>query len=269
MKKNKLFYLLLLLVLILVPSVNTGAKNKETIYLTNTSYNEANDSWNFTVEIESNKKIYYSYDGSKLDKSCSSVKSGQAVSVPAKGINDKYRILKLFTINSKGKVVNKIYYNIVRITQKQTYQSDLEKFVPTLYGVEDNDYIKAKKIYTWIGQNRLYKYDGVTNNKYDAFYNVTSACDGFAQLYADMCTVAGIECYYVNDEIVDYKYMNRHGWNHLYLDGELYYVDVVWSGVCMKNKVDYSHFANNSILKNIVTGKYDFSSTKCDSVYVR
>lgn len=105
---------------------------------------------------------------------------------------------------------------------------------------------------TLISYNRVtastYEFDGLTNHEYGAFYGKTSACSGLARLYIDMCKIVGLKAEYMSEELGGYKYISWHAWVHLYLDGNIYLVDPTWSGVCFDNKVDYSHFCNNSVV---------------------
>lgn len=262
-KIRNLIYIFMFIILIVVPCTISSAQENNTIYLTKSSYNEENACWEFKVENESNDRIYYTFKDDPLDKSCQYITSGQVVSVPSSLIKNSYKTLKLFTLNKSGKVTNKMYYRIDRIA-RNSYLNDLSKLCYSIFDLEDSQYIKAKKLYTWIGENKLYEFYGLTNHEYGAFYGKTSACSGFARLYMDMCSIAGIRCEYVSDAIVDYKYVSWHAWNHIYLDGKMYLVDPTCSGVCFDNEINYSRFCNNGVVNYVITPNYDLSSPKYD-----
>ncbi|BCN30409.1 transglutaminase domain-containing protein [Anaeromicropila herbilytica] len=263
--KSKLFSIILIIsICFTVLPIDVSARNIN-ISITNSKYNTTTACWDFTIQSNTKSKIYYSFkDSEVLNYKCESIKSGQVVSVPSSLINDSFNTLKLFTLDKKNNIKDKMYYR-VDIIARNTYMKDLNNLCNSIYNQEDSQYIKARKLYTWIGKNKTYKYDGLTNHEYGAFYGISSACSGFSRLYVDMCSIAGIKCEYVSDEIVDYKYKEWHSWNHIHLDDKIYFVDPTWSGVCFENKVDYSHFCNNGIVNHIVTEKYDLSSTLYDN----
>ena len=268
-KIRSLIYMTILLILIVAPFTisSAGTKNNDTIYLAESSYNEENACWEFKIEYATNERIYYTFkDSETLDKNCSFINSGQVIYVPSSLIKNSYKTLKLFTLDKSGNIDNKMYYRVDRIS-RNTYMDDLTKLCYSLFNVKDDQYTRARKLYTWIGENKLYEFDGLTNNEYSALYGSTSACSGFARLYVDMCTIAGIKCEYVSEDIVDYRYTSWHAWNHIYLDDKIYLVDPTWSGVCFDNVLNYSHFCNNGVVNYIVTPNYDLSSTKYNNFH--
>lgn len=266
-KKRLLLVSLLMLFLFINTSNMVVASGKSNINLTTTFYNADTACWEFKIEYVLNERIYYTFkDNETLDKSCSFINSGQAISVPSSLIKNSYKTLKLFTLDKKGNISQKMYYRIDRIS-RNTYMDDLTKLCYSIFDFNDSQYTKARILYTWIGENKLYEYDGLTNHEYGALYGGTSACSGFARLYVDMCTIAGIKCEYVSEDIVDYKYTIWHAWNHIYLDDKIYLVDPTWSGVCFGNVLNYSHFCNNGIVNHIITPNYDLSSSIYDNFY--
>lgn len=258
MMKRKIVLFILLLVCFVTMLQSNRVLAGNTIMLNDSEYNAKMACWDFTIKGNSNDKIYYTYKDEKLDNTCDYIKSGSKISVPASLIKNSYSLLKLCTYRN-GKQYNYRIYNIANIS-RNTYINQLRMLCGNIFDVEDNDYTRAKKLYTWIGENCIYEYDGLTNNEYNAFYGRIAACSGFARLYKDMCMIAGLRCEYVSEETVDYKYKEWHAWNHLYLDNQLFIVDPTWSGVCFNNKVDYSHFCNNAIVNYVITDKYDLSS---------
>lgn len=262
-----LTYVAIFLIFIMVPFTTSSAKDSGIIYLTESSFNADRACWEFKIEYKSNERIYYTFkDNITLDATYSYVNSGQVISVPSSLMKNSYKTLKLFTLDEMGNIDRKMYYKIDKIV-RNTYVNDLSKLCYTLFDDDDSQYTKARKLYTWIGENKIYEYSKIGNNEYNAFYGVGSDSFGLSQLYADLCTVSGIKCEVVNSYNIDYDYAKRHSWNHIYLNNNAYLVDVYWSGVCFYNEPNYSHFCNNSIVNNIVTPNYDLSSTKYDNFY--
>ncbi|WP_167957038.1 transglutaminase-like domain-containing protein [Anaerosporobacter faecicola] len=253
----KKYLLVFLCVVLMLQGISVKAESKTKVSISSTSYNEQTGTWDFTIQSNSNKKIYYTYSNEHLDKKCKYVYDGDKISVQASLINTTYTTLKLF-IFEKDKMI-KMYYRINNIANN-VYAKDLLSLCYDIVDTNDSDYIKAKKLYTWIGENKLYKFEGNKNNVYNALYGKYCACSGFARLYVDMCKLVGLKAEYASEYIVDYKYTEWHAWVHLYLDGNIYLVDPTWSGVCFNNEVNYSHFCNNSVVNYVVTEKYDLSS---------
>jgi len=89
------------------------------------------------------------------------------------------------------------------------------------------------------------------HNIYGALVNGEAVCEGYAKAFMYVLQKAGMETMYFSGTSSRDGVAVAHGWNGVYLDGELYYFDITWDDV-ESECVSYSNFALNSeeVLKN-------------------
>ncbi len=119
------------------------------------------------------------------------------------------------------------------------------------YGLT-SDYDKARAIFTWIVNNVSYDYTTL-ENRGAAYYTSNDAydtrlvmCTGYANLFAAMSRLVGIDTSVVTGDTYQYDgetYLGRHAWNVSKLDGEIYYIDTTWGDSPLG--IDYSYFSRN------------------------
>uniref|UniRef100_UPI00404906E2 transglutaminase domain-containing protein n=2 Tax=Flavobacterium sp. TaxID=239 RepID=UPI00404906E2 len=153
-------------------------------------------------------------------------------------------------------------------TKTISYSGNISKLVDDLTKVCTSDIEKSRAIYFWITDNISYDYKTFNKNKNnvsfkcknqvdcDAKYaawrnkyihqvlkNKKGICAGYAELFDEMCELAGIACYVVEGYTKSEPYQIgkmgdlNHAWNVMIIDGNYYYLDLTWaSGYCTNNK---------------------------------
>lgn len=103
------------------------------------------------------------------------------------------------------------------------------KMSQTELAVSINDYLAANVTYA-------YEADGVTPSNAVWTHNIVGwaekdfgVCETYAESYAYLCGLFGLDCWTVNGVAAQSGVMSGHAWNILKLDGEWYNVDVTWN----------------------------------------
>ena len=137
--------------------------------------------------------------------------------------------------------------NGAKVREKVTYtKAELGEIFTEIEKVEKginpnwNDYEKALYIYDYMRRNITYhsgedirvfdKAAGQANRSkhYDSLTGLTdrvSTCNGYAFIYQELLNRQGIECFTVGGK---YKLDGQHAWNIVTIDGNSFYVDIVW-----------------------------------------
>lgn len=109
---------------------------------------------------------------------------------------------------------------------------------------EASEFDKIFKIYKYIADNVDYDYTYEKYTAYDAFFEGSSVCQGYAQLFYKMCKFADLDGVRLligwaegGSDIWD-----RHAWNSVKLDGKYYYLDPTWDGQGTGETLRYMHF---------------------------
>lgn len=101
---------------------------------------------------------------------------------------------------------------------------------------------KARSIYTWIALNISYDQTSIVDasfkNKQNAqcvWENRIAVCEGFANLFHEMCKVAGLESRVIKGYVkdfggMDFKFPN-HAWNSVKIEGKWRLLDATWASV--------------------------------------
>ena len=70
-------------------------------------------------------------------------------------------------------------------------------------------------------------------------------CQGYAELFRDMCTLAGLEVNFIGGEATNSSGKTEsHAWNQVKIDGTWYNVDVTWDDPTYANKNANDHTGN-------------------------
>ncbi len=132
---------------------------------------------------------------------------------------------------SRPKVTTKQYNNVNSI------QSLTEQLINGL----SSDLDKAKAIYTWIGENISYDTQAYfsgnyqDSNAYNTFITRKSVCQGYAELFNEMATFAGLEAKVISGYAKGYGYKlndkitgTNHAWNVVKINNDWKLIDTTW-----------------------------------------
>ncbi|MDR1902105.1 MAG: hypothetical protein LBQ88_07495 [Treponema sp.] len=123
--------------------------------------------------------------------------------------------------------------------------TDPENTLPDLAGALvkglTDQFLKAKALHDWICDNIVYDtemYFSIKNFPQDyisVLKKKTAVCEGYANLYNKMCTLAGLESMVINGYSKGFGYRGAigdytdHAWNAVKLNNKWYLVDVTWN----------------------------------------
>jgi len=126
-------------------------------------------------------------------------------------------------------------------TEPDRFVKPLVQFL--LKGAKD-DYHKVKILHDWLAENIEYDVEAyltgasVDNSRDAALMRRRAVCHGYAGLFEQMCSLAGIPCQRITGYGRGYGFsagMNRnvkeenHAWNVVKIDGRWHLVDVTWN----------------------------------------
>ncbi|XP_007434811.1 kyphoscoliosis peptidase [Python bivittatus] len=145
--------------------------------------------------------------------------------------------------------------------KKVTAKRTVEELVQTLLRVAHTDLEKVRAIWMWISHHIEYDVVGFHDKKnqsykpQDVLQSGKSICEGYAGLFEQMCSIAGVHCMNLSGYSKGYGYRTGqtfegaydHAWNAVYLDGRWHLVDSTWgSGFvddrCSKFTSRYNEF---------------------------
>lgn len=92
----------------------------------------------------------------------------------------------------------------------------------------DTDFEKIFKIYKFVIENVKYDDTLTKRTAYEAFFDGSSVCQGYATLFYKMCKTANIENVWVLVGHTGAPYYEPHAWNAVQLNGKRYYFDSTW-----------------------------------------
>lgn len=121
---------------------------------------------------------------------------------------------------------------------------------------------KVRSIYTWIALNLLYDKNAILSDKKrsqqaeDVWKSKEAVCEGYANLFHEMCSKAGIESRIVKGYVNSIDELNmrfpNHAWNSVKIDGKWKLLDVTWASVSeYVNNSKSGYFSNNYIQQKI------------------
>ncbi|XP_034988659.1 kyphoscoliosis peptidase [Zootoca vivipara] len=125
---------------------------------------------------------------------------------------------------------------------KVTAKSTVEELVKTLLRIARTDLEKVRAIWTWICHHIEYDIVGFFNKDQQSFkpkdvlQSGKSICEGYAGLFEQMCSIAGVQCMNLSGYSKGHGYRAGetftgeydHAWNAVYLDGRWHLVDSTW-----------------------------------------
>ena len=128
-----------------------------------------------------------------------------------------------------------LLYMLSAEEEKATY-NEIKKIVA---GFKGSEYEKIKQIYTYILNNIDYDYSdssvSITQSGIMTFHRKMGICTGKADLMAEMCHMAGIECHEIGGKAKDGS--EAHSWNIVKCNGKWYFCDPT-----MDNAYDMNYF---------------------------
>lgn len=133
---------------------------------------------------------------------------------------------------------------------------DVETLTSYLIKPAKNDTEKVRSFFIWISENITYdvqayqafnpaKINGTTPN--DVLKKRKAVCQGYSELFNEMCRLAKIKSYLVPGYSKGFGYQpgNKaftsadHAWNAVYLEGQWYVLDATWGSGGVNNQLKY------------------------------
>lgn len=145
------------------------------------------------------------------------------------------------------------------ITKLQETSLDTLAFYLTSTLTEPSD--KVRSIYYWCAHHIAYDADkyysrmGKPNNVSDAsqnadavFDNRIAVCEGYSNLFCDLCTRAGLQCFVVKGQgkPPGRQSCELHGWNAVFINNKWNLIDVTWSAGGVNTKHVFEWLFNES-----------------------
>uniref|UniRef100_A0A8D0DSS7 Transglutaminase-like domain-containing protein n=1 Tax=Salvator merianae TaxID=96440 RepID=A0A8D0DSS7_SALMN len=144
---------------------------------------------------------------------------------------------------------------------KVNVRSSVEDLVRVLLQNAHSDLEKVRAFWTWICHHIEYDVEGFHNKAMrsckpaDVFQSGKSVCAGYAGLFEEMCSIAGIKCKNLSGYSKGYGYNPgqafkreiNHAWNAVALDGRWHLLDSTWGSgtvddTCRKFTFGYNEF---------------------------
>ncbi|KAH0630350.1 hypothetical protein JD844_013295 [Phrynosoma platyrhinos] len=144
---------------------------------------------------------------------------------------------------------------------KVNVRNSMENLVNVLLQKAQTDLEKVRAIWIWICHHIEYDVEGFHNKTKrscapaDVLQSRKSVCAGYAALFEQMCSIAGIQCKNLSGFSKGYGYRSGialkgetdHAWNSVYLNGRWHLLDSTWgSGIvddsCTKFTFSYNEF---------------------------
>lgn len=148
-----------------------------------------------------------------------------------------------------------IHFTLTVETEQPTeFESEINVVLYEIIDDNDSEFDKVKAIHDWIAEHveydqRLFTV-GVPDESYTAegaFEYGVAVCDGYAKLFRQMATQAGLEAERVTGLADNGSGPDNHAWNQVKVDGEWYNIDVTWDdpiidGVTDNSNIRYDYF---------------------------
>ncbi|XP_072845331.2 kyphoscoliosis peptidase isoform X1 [Pogona vitticeps] len=133
-------------------------------------------------------------------------------------------------------------------------KDNVKDLVSALLQKAHSDLEKVRAIWIWITHHIAYDTDYYYNNAKtscepaDILRSGKTICAGYANLFKEMCSIAGIQCQKLagisngKGPKKGLKKKKRHAWNTVYLDGKWHLVDCTWgSGFVKDHKFTFKY----------------------------
>ncbi|NXA41328.1 KY peptidase, partial [Eudromia elegans] len=125
---------------------------------------------------------------------------------------------------------------------KVNVKNSVEDLVTALLKQARTDLEKVRAIWMWICHHIEYDVVGYHNKSQlsckaiDVLHAGKSICEGYAELFEQMCSIAGIQCMKLSGYSKGFGYKmgqtfsgdSDHAWNAVYLDGRWHLLDSTW-----------------------------------------
>lgn len=132
---------------------------------------------------------------------------------------------KLYTVIVHGSLT----YHTTK-EQEAELDTEIQKWVTNNIDAQnDSDFDKIFKVYKYITENVRYDYSYQNYSAYNAFFDKTAVCQGYAGLLHKMLKESGINDTVIITGLADNGIkVDRHAWNIVKLGNECYYLDSTW-----------------------------------------
>ncbi|KAM4771186.1 uncharacterized protein WCC33_003021 [Rhinophrynus dorsalis] len=145
--------------------------------------------------------------------------------------------------NLKSTPVNlKNFEKLDAYAVKMGKQSTVQQLVTSLLRVARTDMEKVRAIWMWICHHIEYDLEGLENKSKrsgdpsQTLLTGKGACEGYAGLFENMCSLAGIKCLKIGGYSKGYNYVvgqtfsgeSNHAWNAVYLNKRWHLIDTTW-----------------------------------------
>ncbi|SDC07149.1 transglutaminase domain-containing protein [Williamwhitmania taraxaci] len=123
----------------------------------------------------------------------------------------------------------------------QFAQDRIAKLTYSIVDTSKNQTAQVKSIYGWITQNIAYdvgQYEKVSNKYHtpeQVLHRRKALCQGYAELFSEMCRRIGVESYFINGYSKGFGYVKGtnflkadHSWNICYADSTYLIIDATW-----------------------------------------
>lgn len=142
-------------------------------------------------------------------------------------------------------------YNGALLSNAVKSNADIENIAKSITSESDEDIIKARKIYNWIGRNIEYEY--IENNGYlsenrgaiYAFSNLKGVCFDFASLFTAMARSLSLPVRLIIGDAYNGEITGRHAWNQVYIKEEERWINVDSTFWGDENAFDSKDFDQN------------------------
>lgn len=195
------------------------------------------------------KKFVIKYSGDWHDLKVDNLDEvlDKVYAIDNKNTSDDFDYLKeniesyLFNVSSNGVATILTFTVNYRETKSQIAKvnNKVKKVIKSMKLGEKSDYHKVKKIHDYIVN--LVNYDQTYSKytAYNALFNKSSVCEGYALLFYKMATEAGVSCRIVTSD--------NHAWNIVRLGEKWYHIDVTWDDpISDKPVLRYDYFLKGS-----------------------
>ncbi|XP_067394720.1 kyphoscoliosis peptidase [Emydura macquarii macquarii] len=143
---------------------------------------------------------------------------------------------------------------------KVSVKNSIEELVKALLQKARTDMEKVRAIWMWICHHIEYDVVALHNKDLrscepaDVLQTGKSICSGYAGLFQQMCSLAGVQCMKLTGYSKGYSYRpgqsftgdSNHAWNAVYLDGRWHLLDSTWGSgsvdSCCKFTFEYKEF---------------------------
>ncbi|XP_053234518.1 kyphoscoliosis peptidase-like [Podarcis raffonei] len=136
-------------------------------------------------------------------------------------------------------------------------KNNVKKLVNVLLQKAHSDLEKVRAIWMWTCHHIEYDVEGyhnkVPSEATDALQSGKSACGGYAGLFEEMCSLAGIQCKQLSGFAKGFQYKpgkvfegkTNHVWNAVFLEGRWHLLDNTWGSGCVDDSCSKFTFRYN------------------------